>query len=132
MGTNSTVTVQVTVLLRMVIHTRLPSGGTATVYAQWQINTVTLTRMVVRVRLGISQVTRVVMWRFRRRFQRDEYTFMGWNSLADGSGDSYSDGDPYTLPSSGTATVYAQWQINTVTLTYDANGGFGSAWGSVR
>ena len=28
---------------------------------------------------------------------RDGYTFMGWNSLADGSGDSYSDGDPYTL-----------------------------------
>jgi len=29
------------------------------------------------------------------------------------------------LPNSGTDTLYAQWQINTVTLTYDPQGGTG-------
>jgi len=56
---------------------------------------------------------------------RDGYTFTGWDTLADGSGTDYSGGDTYTLPNSGTDTLYAQWQINTVTLTYDAQGGSG-------
>ena len=50
------------------------------------------------------------------------YTFTGWNTAADGSGTGYS-GDPFTLPSSGSDTLYAQWRINSVTLTYDAQGG---------
>jgi len=33
--------------------------------------------------------------------------------------------DTYTLPNSGTDTLYAQWTINTVTLTYDPQGGSG-------
>ncbi|HAI63893.1 MAG TPA: hypothetical protein DCM13_03315, partial [Acidimicrobiaceae bacterium] len=32
----------------------------------------------------------------------------------------------YTLPASGTDTLYAQWDPNTVTLAYDANGGSGA------
>ena len=38
---------------------------------------------------------------------------------------SYAGNDPYTLPASGTDTLYAQWDPNTVTLAYDANGGSG-------
>ena len=49
----------------------------------------------------------------------DGYTFTGWNTAADGSGTGYSGGDAFTLPSSGSDTLYAQWQIS-VTLTYDA------------
>ena len=56
---------------------------------------------------------------------RDGYTFTGWNTAADGSGTSYSGDDTYTLPNSGTDTLYAQWQINTVTLEYDPRGGSG-------
>ena len=56
---------------------------------------------------------------------RDGYTFLGWNTQADGNGTSYSGGDPYPLPNSGVDTLYAQWQINTVTLTYDPQGGTG-------
>jgi uncharacterized repeat protein (TIGR02543 family) len=41
---------------------------------------------------------------------RDGHTFIGWNTQADGSGTSYSGGDPYTLPNSGTDTLYAQWE----------------------
>jgi uncharacterized repeat protein (TIGR02543 family) len=40
---------------------------------------------------------------------RDGYTFDGWNTEADGSGDNYLGGDIVTLPSSGTDTLYAQW-----------------------
>ena len=57
---------------------------------------------------------------------RAGYTFTGWNTAADGSGTDYSGGDTYTLPNSGTDTLYAQWQINTVTLTYDPQGGVGA------
>jgi len=56
---------------------------------------------------------------------RDGYTFTGWNTAEDGSGTNYSGGDTVTLPNSGTDTLYAQWQINTVTLTYDPQGGSG-------
>ena len=54
---------------------------------------------------------------------RAGYTFTGWNTAADGSGTSYAGDDTYTLPNSGTDTLYAQWQINTVTLEYDPRGG---------
>ena len=40
----------------------------------------------------------------------DGYTFIGWNTAVDGSGDSYTGDDAYTLPDTGTATLYAQWQ----------------------
>jgi uncharacterized repeat protein (TIGR02543 family) len=56
---------------------------------------------------------------------RAGYTFTGWNTAADGTGTSYSGDDTYTLPNSGTDTLYAQWQINTVGLTYDPQGGSG-------
>ena len=56
---------------------------------------------------------------------RDGYSFTGWNTVADGSGTSYAGDDTYTLPNSGTDTLYAQWQINTVGLTYDPRGGSG-------
>ena len=48
---------------------------------------------------------------------RDGYTFTGWNTVADGSGTSYSGDDSYTLPNSGTDTLYAQWQPVTTTTT---------------
>ena len=40
---------------------------------------------------------------------RDGYTFVKWNTAADGSGTDYAGGATYTLPNSGTATLYAQW-----------------------
>ena len=37
------------------------------------------------------------------------YTFTGWNTVADGTGTTYTGGNTYTLPNSGTDTLYAQW-----------------------
>ena len=106
----------------------LPNSGTDTLYAQWQINTVGLTYdpqggsgepgdqsgdAASDVTVSTTEPT------------RDGYSFTGWNTVADGSGTSYAGDDTYTLPNSGTDTLYAQWQINTVGLTYDPQGGSG-------
>jgi len=48
---------------------------------------------------------------------RDGYTFTGWNTAADGSGTRYAGDDSYTLPNSGTDTLYAQWEPVTTTTT---------------
>lgn len=39
---------------------------------------------------------------------RDGFTFNGWNTAADGSGDSYVAGDTFTMPAAD-VTLYAQW-----------------------
>ena len=93
----------------------LPNSGTDTLFAQWQINTVTLTydpqggvgapadqtgEAATNVTVSSTEPT------------RDGYTFTGWDTAADGSGTDYSGGDTYTLPNTGTDTLYAQWQIN--------------------
>ena len=106
----------------------LPNSGTDTLYAQWQINTVTLTYdprggsgepgdQTGNAASNVTVSTTVPT--------RDGYTFTGWNTAADGTGTSYAGNDTYTLPNSGTDTLYAQWQINTVGLTYDPRGGSG-------
>ncbi len=60
-------------------------------------------------------------------FTRDDYTFAGWNTKADGTGTAYADGASITLTES--ITLYAQWTSTAVTkyyVTFDANGGSGS------
>ena len=56
-------------------------------------------------------------------FTRTGYTFDGWNTQADGTGDDYSSGDSITIAGEE-VTLYAQWTANThkVTYTDGANG----------
>jgi len=51
------------------------------------------------------------------------YTFNGWNTAPDGSGTTYLENASY--PFTASITLYAQWTINTYTVTFDANGGVG-------
>ncbi|MDG5816906.1 InlB B-repeat-containing protein [Chitinispirillales bacterium ANBcel5] len=55
-------------------------------------------------------------------FTRTGYSFNGWNTEIDGSGDSYEDEAEFTM---GTEDVilYAQWDINQYTITFNSNGG---------
>jgi uncharacterized repeat protein (TIGR02543 family) len=53
---------------------------------------------------------------------RTGYTFISWTTVADGTGTSYAPGASFTIPAANT-TLYAQWNINSFTLAYDANGG---------
>jgi uncharacterized repeat protein (TIGR02543 family) len=57
-------------------------------------------------------------------FTRTGYTFSGWNTAANGTGTSYSDGASYAFNAS--VTLYAQWTANSYTVTFDANGGSGT------
>jgi uncharacterized repeat protein (TIGR02543 family) len=58
-------------------------------------------------------------------FTRAGYSFAGWNTAADGSGNSYSDGAPY--PFTADVTLYARWTPRpSYTVSFAANGGTGT------
>lgn len=54
-------------------------------------------------------------------FTRTGYTFTSWNTAADGTGDSYTDGLSVTLTTAG-LTLYAQWTANQYTITLSQTG----------
>ena len=60
-------------------------------------------------------------------FTRDNYSFAGWNTAADGTGTAYAPGDSLSLTAeNNTATLYAQWVEHpkySYSLTYNANFG---------
>ena len=59
-------------------------------------------------------------------FTRDHYVFTGWNTNPDGSGTAYSDGENVknlTIVPGYAVTLYAQWKLETHTISYDLNGG---------
>ena len=61
-------------------------------------------------------------------FERIGYTFIGWNTKADGTGVSYVNEESVTNLTSaegGTVTLYAQWGVKTYAIHYNANGGEG-------
>ena len=49
-------------------------------------------------------------------FTRTDYTFDGWNTLADGTGTSYANGTSYNMGAAN-VTLYAQWNCNTAVST---------------
>ena len=62
------------------------------------------------------------------RFTRTGYTFNGWNTAANGTGTSYTDGQSVvnlTTIAGSFVDLYAQWTINTYTVHFEANGGTG-------
>ena len=54
-------------------------------------------------------------------FTRDGHSFTGWNTSADGTGVGYADGAEYDFAAD--VTLYAQWTLNTYTVTFDAGEG---------
>ena len=59
----------------------------------------------------------------KNTFTRENYTFTGWNTKADGTGKGYADGANVSFDAD--TTLYAQWTQNPV-ITFDANGGKGT------
>jgi uncharacterized repeat protein (TIGR02543 family) len=57
---------------------------------------------------------------------RAGYTFVGWNTQSNGGGTNYLSGALFTVQSSN-VTLYAKWSANSYTITYNSNGGTGSA-----
>ena len=102
--------------------------GNTTLYAQWQKyadpvitfnkNDGSGTTVTQTVPYGESATLNA------NSFTRTGYTFTGWNTKADGSGTAYGDGA--SISPSSNITLYAQWQPNTYSLSFDSNGGSGS------
>lgn len=60
------------------------------------------------------------------RFTRNGYTFTGWNTKADGSGTPYKNRESVTNMTAhhgAVITLYAQWSINSYTITFNSAGG---------
>ncbi len=63
-------------------------------------------------------------------FSRTGFDFAGWNTAADGSGSSYTNGQSVTNLSAtqgATVTLYARWTAHELTITLDDNGGTGGS-----
>lgn len=63
-------------------------------------------------------------------FLRAGFDFAGWNTAADGSGSSYTNGQSVTNLSDtqdATVTLYARWTAHELTITLDDNGGSGGS-----
>jgi len=67
--------------------------------------------------LGVSSAL------FNNMYKRTGYTFIGWNTSADGSGTWYTDAaNICDIAAAGeTVTLYAKWNKNPYTVKYDAN-----------
>ena len=64
-------------------------------------------------------------------FTKPNYSFAGYYTTnSNGSGSTYNPGQSYNF--SANTTLYAQWKIQTVTVTYNANGGTGQATDTVN
>lgn len=110
----------------------LLTEGTLTLYAQWSANSYTVsfdannpTGTTVNGSMdSISAKYDEEKTLPTNMFSIDKYTFTGWNTKADGSGDSIDNGSKVkNLVTSGTATLYAQWDIIKYTISFDSNGG---------
>jgi len=102
-----------------------PFAGDATLFAQW---TAVPTKTVTFNSNGGSgsiadEVNNVPAALTSNAFTRVGYTFVGWNTAANGSGTSYA--DTATFSFGVDATMFAQWSALPV-LTFDVNGGTGT------
>ena len=64
-------------------------------------------------------------------FTRKGYTFVGWSTTKDGEVE-YVDGASYTMGTNSSYTLYAVWEANEYTITYNKNGGTEKAENPVK
>lgn len=113
----------------------IPSGsvGNKTYTANWIEKTATLTYNGNGSDFNISETMRysTITQCINTIPSRNGYNFIKWNTKQDGTGVSYSSGNivkaANTIPNN--ITLYAQWellQIQTYTVSYNANGGSGA------
>src|SRR6266568_5586638 len=100
-----------------------PFTASATLYAQWMINSYTVSfdnNNGSGTMSSQSANYNVATALTTNSFTKTGYTFSGWNTLANGTGTNYADGASY--PFTASVTLYAQWTINSYSVTYDGNG----------
>ena len=107
------------------------SGGNKTVYAKWTMNKYNIafngngaTSGKMKKQTGIGYTTTKTL--AANAFKKKGYSFTGWNTSKDGSGDSYANKAKVKRLSDtnkATVTLYAQWRINDYKINYNLNGG---------
>ena len=113
----------------------LATSGTVTLYAKWTANTYTINYNGNGNTGGSTPSSSHTYDQSKaltaNRFERTGYTFAGWTTNADGSGNSYSNGQQVkNLATSGTVDLYAKWTANTYTIKYNGNGNTGGSTAS--
>ncbi|MGN0142498.1 MAG: InlB B-repeat-containing protein [Roseburia sp.] len=101
-----------------------------TLYAQWEANTYTIkfdgndsTSGSTAAMTGCEYDKSYKLT--ANGYKKTGYSFTGWNTKADGSGDAYENKESVknlTSKNDGTVTLYAQWKANTYTIKFDGNG----------
>jgi len=96
-----------------------------TVYAKWAINTYTVkfnpnggSGKAYTQKCTVTKTATLTA----NKFSRKGYTFVGWNTKADGSGIPYTNKQEIlnlTTSNGATVNLYAQWSINTYTISYN-------------
>ena len=116
--------------------------NTRTLYAQWKENAKYAYELIYNANFGETPATKadeenvaqIYATSYKitvneNTFVRDNYTFIGWNTAADGTGTAYAAGSAVALTAEkNSAVLYAQWKENpkyAFELTYNAN--FGEA-----
>lgn len=100
------------------------ANSAATLYAKWKTITYTVTYNANGGSGAPSSQTKTYgksLTLSSTKPTRAGYTFVSWNTKADGKGTSYAPGASYTT--NAALSLYAIWSVNTYTITYDANGG---------
>ena len=107
---------------------KISIGKDITLYAQWERQTYTISydpnggegeAFDASVECGC-------LYYKKNTFTREGYTFVGWNTKADGTGDSYPGNVEFAVENN--MTLYAQWERQTYTISYDPNVGEGEVY----
>ena len=107
------------------------NGGKVTLYAQWKANpySVVFDANGGSGEMADQQLTYDIAANLNANvFAKTGYTWKGWNTAADGSGQAFADEQAVmnlVSESGGKITLYAQWEANPYIIGFDANGGVG-------
>jgi len=101
-----------------------------TLYAQWTINSYSVTYNAnggtgTPPTGGSYAYNSTVIVQGQGSLTRTGHTFSGWNEASGGTGAAHAAGSTFSMPASN-LTLYAQWTINSYSVTYNANGGTGT------
>ena len=110
------------------------ADGAGTLTANWKANTYTVTYDANGGTGTMANDSATYDSNFittKNAFARTGYTFNGWNEKADGTGTVwglttsgvYESGKSWKWTYTKNITLYAQWTLNTYTITYNLNGG---------
>ena len=109
----------------------LAASGEVTLYAKWTANGYTVAYNANGGNGTMSNDSRLVDDNKSIKantFTRKGYTFVGWNTLANGEGQNVAIDSKANLTTTAneTVTLYAKWTANSYTVKFDANGGEGT------